>query len=486
MKTKLLSLFLIVIINTVSAQSIIYVDVNATGANNGGSWNDAFTDLQTAMTLGPALNRDVWVAAGTYVPSTSSRSIAFTITSNLTMYGGFNGTETTLAERDVQANPTILSGDIAGNDNSNILNTEPTRSENSYNVLEYAGAITGVHIDGFTISGGNANGSTTKQKRGAAIYSENASNGVVTSLNFWNCTIEKNSATDSAVYYHDLTSGVTSTTNQISFNSCIIRNNYSDKNSNVLLVGNRHFNLFSRVAFTGCLVYDNVSIDYASFLRVWSSSYGGAVGGSAIFFIKNCTITENSGANNAAIEVSNGFGNSCQLYNSILYNNGSTAPIVYVPSASAPYAITGGNYMFTDPLFVDAVSDDFRISSGSFAVDSGDNDKVPGFLTTDLSGNVRIFNSTVDMGAYEYNSTLGLDNVEAMSSLKLYPNPTNSVLNIESNVIVKQVRIVNVLGKEILKITNKTIDVSQLSQGVYLIEIKGNNNQTIIKRFIKK
>ena len=49
MKTKLLSLFLIVIINTVSAQSIIYVDVNATGANNGGSWNDAFTDLQTAM-----------------------------------------------------------------------------------------------------------------------------------------------------------------------------------------------------------------------------------------------------------------------------------------------------------------------------------------------------------------------------------------------------------------------------------------------------
>lgn len=483
MKTKLLSLFLIVIFNTVDAQSILYVDINATGANNGGSWNDAFTDLHTAMTLGVALNRDVWVASGTYVPSTSSRSIAFTLSSNLRMYGGFNGTEATLAERDIKANPTILSGDILGNDNANVSNTDPTRADNSYHVIEYSGAVTGVRVDGFVISGGNANGSTPQQKRGAAIFSQNASNGITTSLNFWNCTIEKNSATDTAVFYHDLTSGVTNTISQINFNNSIIRNNYSVDQANVFLVGNRHFSLFSRVAFTGCLIYDNVSVNSAAFIKVWSSSYGGAVGGAAYFFIKNSTITENSGNNDKVSEIVNGFSYECQLYNSIIYNNGSTSPFNHSPAATA---LIGGNYMLTDPLFVDAPSDNFRISSSSFAVDSGDNSEVPAFLTTDIAGNNRFFNTTVDMGAYEYDPSLSLDDLESIIALKLYPNPATSVLNIESDTSIKQIRIFNVLGKEIMNTTNKTIDVSQLNQGMYLIEIEGGSHQTIIKKFIKK
>ena len=130
MKTKLLSLFLMVIFNTVSAQ--LYVDVNATGANNGSSWTDALTDLSTAITLGNALNTDIWVAAGTYKPHASSRGESFIIKSNVRMYGGFNGTETSLSERDFTNNLTILSGDLSENDNASILDTEPTRQDNSY------------------------------------------------------------------------------------------------------------------------------------------------------------------------------------------------------------------------------------------------------------------------------------------------------------------------------------------------------------------
>ncbi len=481
MKTKLLSLFIIVIFNTLNAQSILYVDINATGANNGGSWNDAFTDLHTAMTLGVALNRDVWVAAGTYVPSTSSRSASFTLTSNLRMYGGFNGTETTLAERDINANPTILSGDISGNDNATITNTEATRADNSYHVIKYSGAVTGVTVDGFTITGGNANGSTPQQKRGAAIFSENASNGITTSLNFWNCTIEKNTATDAAVFYHDLISGVTNTISQIDFNNSIIRNNYSVDQANVFLVGNRHFSLFSRIAFTGCLIYDNVSVNSASFIKVWSSSFGGAVGGASYFYIKNCTITENTGLNNKVTQIVNGFSYECQLYNSIIYNNGSATPFDHSPAATS---LVGSNYMLIDPLFVNPVADNFRISGGSFAKDSGDNSKVPAFLTTDILGNNRIFNATVDMGAFEFDPTLSLD-TRTKVDFKMYPNPVSNILNIKTEISIKEISVLDVLGKQVLQTKEDRIDVSSLTQGLYLIKIKGEEDQLLVKRFVK-
>ena len=70
----------------------------------------------------------------------------------------------------------------------------------------------------------------------------------------------------------------------------------------------------------------------------------------------------------------------------------------------------GGNNNSNDPLFVDpngadnipgTEDDNLRLSAGSSSIDSGDNSAVPSGLTTDLDGNPRIENGTVDMGAYE-------------------------------------------------------------------------------------
>lgn len=91
------------------------------------------------------------------------------------------------------------------------------------------------------------------------------------------------------------------------------------------------------------------------------------------------------------------------------------------------------------------------------------------------SGHVRVFTD----------ATLGVNDVK-IDAFKVFPNPTASVLNIESDTFIKQIRILDVLGKEILTTTSKTIDVSRLNQGMYLIEIEGDNHQTIIKRFIKQ
>jgi hypothetical protein len=75
-----------------AANSLCFVDADATGSNTGGSWEDAYTDLQSA--LGPASPcTEVWVAAGTYKPTSGTdRTATFALKSGVALYGGFSGT----------------------------------------------------------------------------------------------------------------------------------------------------------------------------------------------------------------------------------------------------------------------------------------------------------------------------------------------------------------------------------------------------------
>ena len=94
---------------TATFESPTYVNVNATGNNDGSNWTDAYTDLNIA--LANAVNDDeIWIAAGTYKPATSSRTTYYTIDKeNIKIYGGFAGTETKLSDRVFGMNETILS-----------------------------------------------------------------------------------------------------------------------------------------------------------------------------------------------------------------------------------------------------------------------------------------------------------------------------------------------------------------------------------------
>ena len=82
------------------AQSgVLHVDRGATGAGDGTSWGDAFTDLQAALEAAVP-GDEVWVATGVYEAIQVSEGVSY--------YGGFAGGETDLAERDLVSSPTVI------------------------------------------------------------------------------------------------------------------------------------------------------------------------------------------------------------------------------------------------------------------------------------------------------------------------------------------------------------------------------------------
>jgi hypothetical protein len=117
-------------LQVVLAAGVRFAKPGATGTRDCSSWANACT-LQTALT-GATSSNEIWVAAGTYKPSMGTdRSANFKLVIGVAVYGGFAGTETARDQRDPAANLVILSGDLNGDDNSNVRDDEPTRADNS-------------------------------------------------------------------------------------------------------------------------------------------------------------------------------------------------------------------------------------------------------------------------------------------------------------------------------------------------------------------
>lgn len=160
-----------------------------TGANDGSSWDDAFRGplgLANALaSLGPDQTVDVWIAAGTYVPAAAGAPVTshFALRSGLALYGGFAGDERSLDERDPVANPTVLSGDLAGNDVPHVIGLWLNDAENARQVVRAIECDESARLDGLTIRRGEAVRTTTVNvDRGANVAIEDGSPTIVDCL----------------------------------------------------------------------------------------------------------------------------------------------------------------------------------------------------------------------------------------------------------------------------------------------------------------
>jgi len=94
---------------------LIYVDQNATGSNDGLTWQDAFTDLreacEAAAGLPAGIPKELWIAKGTYTPGPNT-DYYFPVAPNTSYIGGFAGWESFKSQRNKTVNPVVISGDI--------------------------------------------------------------------------------------------------------------------------------------------------------------------------------------------------------------------------------------------------------------------------------------------------------------------------------------------------------------------------------------
>jgi trimeric autotransporter adhesin len=171
-----LALIAVVMFATSAQANICRVTSDGTDSGDGSDWGGQAMDLHSA--LGDSACSEIWVKKGVYKPVTpvdssavtrAEREVSFRIDRALAIYGGFDGTEILLEQRDPDTHLTVLSGDIDGNDvsdqNGITQNAADISGANSFHVLwidggSVSGGITQTtRIDGLIISAGLADDS---------------------------------------------------------------------------------------------------------------------------------------------------------------------------------------------------------------------------------------------------------------------------------------------------------------------------------------
>ena len=190
------SVAMMVLAQTAWGGKTIYVDAGATGSNNGTSWGNAYVYLQDAIGAAVA-NDEIRVAAGVYRPdqgasvTVGNREASFVLKNLVKIYGGYPAGGG--ATRDIEANPTYLSGDLNGDDAADTLVqnllTDPTRADNSYHIVYSNLCGSPTLLDGLTITGGQANGAGDLANGGGWYSITNSSPTII------NCTFTRNAAT---------------------------------------------------------------------------------------------------------------------------------------------------------------------------------------------------------------------------------------------------------------------------------------------------
>lgn len=370
--------------NFCEAPTTIYVDNSRTSSGNGYSWNTAFKNLTEALSLAQSCSQvnTILIAKGTYYPTTQiDRDATFLITrGNLRLIGGYPSGG---GERNLNTNPTILSGDIG---------TKNNNTDNSYHVLIITGLGTtedSVVIDGLQILWGRADGSGSKTYNRQNIDRSDGG-GIVIKNNQNGSKVQIRNVIVSANYASNIGAGM--------LNQAVSNAGSSTSFYNLLVAGNH-------------------------------ANYGGGIVNvnSSSTFVNATIVGNRAGNTGGGMRNSNAFPT---LKNTILYGNSNGISDVSTSVTTAQYSLIQGftdvtdgnlNGNTTNPQFnyqadynlAPITSGDYRVQAGSPILDKGLNSYVPYTISKDLIGRPRIYNSKIDLGAYELgcesNNTIYVD-----------------------------------------------------------------------------
>ena len=212
------------------------------------SRNRAFETIEEAsneLTGGPGIN-EIWIAKGIYYPEISTLGDScFYFGYRVTVYGGFDGTETNINQRDLNLYKTIMDGNIAGLTlNSSI--------DNCYHIINTGNNINLITFNGIIFQNGNANlnntgggdGKDTTQY-GGVWYNYN--NDDIT-ISFINCTFRNNSANEGGAIWAAGDSKI-NIQNSIFFNNIATIGNYKGGYGGAIFVAVTHSVIINNTQF---------------------------------------------------------------------------------------------------------------------------------------------------------------------------------------------------------------------------------------------
>ena len=195
--TKTLFFFFtfITIINNIFGRTIYVNQQVLSNQQDGNNWEHAYANLKTAL-FEAQYGDTIWVAKGTYFPVSNLRNDAFFIKNGISVFGGFNGTETVFEQRDIQLNRTILSGERG---DTAIL------EDNHFHVVSMTNVDSTTTLDGFTITRGYADDGITasdeKNFLGGGLLLETTRDSFNTVPKILNCRFIKNTARRGGAIY---------------------------------------------------------------------------------------------------------------------------------------------------------------------------------------------------------------------------------------------------------------------------------------------
>lgn len=351
---KLFSVAGLVLSSIVANATVRYVTSSGTG--DGSSWAKASGDLQ-AMIDASSSGDEVWVKAGTYKPkqlidAKRKRSYSFILKSGVSLYGGFDGTETSKDERKLKeggkkyeyANETILSADDdvpdvwtrefeAGSSSRYSWTITGNKGNNNHVLYNKTGLTDKTEVSGFTMKGAFADVYQV-YAGGAAIYAKGW-------LEVRDCTFKENAshfkAESSKDYYGGAvailpTEGIEG---KAVVEDCLFENNFTRSS-----YGN---------SFGGGLYIDGGTVNGCTFKGCVSLDNGGGLYSEGAS-VENCTFDDCYAAAGGGLYNNNGTASIITAQNcraikgGAVYNNGSLsyAKIVNCYGDSEDYSYLGG------------------------------------------------------------------------------------------------------------------------------------------------
>lgn len=466
--TKLVLLFAFSFFATAAMAQITYVDANATGANNGTSWADAYINVQDGIDA-TAAGFPVWVAKGTYLPTknlgttTADRDKTFILKEGVKLYGGFAGNEIAtfdLANRNFTTNETILSGDfnnddVATIDADGVVFSIINITENAHHVVVSYNLTAATVLDGFTVKGGSADETGTVTVDTDYNFSRTSGGGIYmmsSSPTLNNLVLRNNHALANGAGVYINTGRKTETpksAEDLTVSNSLFEYNWGSElgasftgsvGAGMVITGTSGYlykanltNLNFKGNWAGGLggalrVGANVNVEVASSTFTNSRSrHGGAVyvqsNSTTPLKIIDCTFTKNFGSNGGAIE-GNSATNLVIENTKFIENEGTNGGAIYILGSAGSNRsvlnIVGGEFNENSATTAGGIrvsqSVELNIDAVSFVKNVGGAINILG--ATDLPANVIINNtnfvenSFTEGGAIRVstNSTLNLTN----------------------------------------------------------------------------